>query len=62
MGTWLSLFPNVETFIGQFVAIGIVVGSYMLAQWMRVWRPRRRGERTARLAEAPPELATVDRF
>jgi high-affinity iron transporter len=55
MGTWFSLFNNWETFIGQFIALALVLGSYVAAQYMRVWRPRRRGEQAARLAEAPPQ-------
>jgi high-affinity iron transporter len=55
MGTWFSLFNNWETFIGQFIALAIVLGSYFAAQYMRVWRPRRRGEQAARLASTEPE-------
>jgi high-affinity iron transporter len=58
MGTWFSLFNNWETFIGQFIALMLVLGSYFAAQYIRVWRPRRRGERAARVAEAPPVAAT----
>jgi high-affinity iron transporter len=54
MGTWFSLFPNVETFAAQAFALLLVVGSYFAAQYVRVWRPRRRGEEGARRAEAPP--------
>ncbi len=54
MGTWFSIFPNVETIVAQVAAVGLVVGSYFAAQYMRVWRPRRRGEQVARRAEAPP--------
>jgi high-affinity iron transporter len=54
MGTWFSLFNNWETFIGQFIALALVIGSYVLAQYVRVWRPRRRGEQVARRAERPP--------
>jgi high-affinity iron transporter len=57
MGTWFSLFNNWETFIGQAIALLIVLGSYVGAQYMRVWRPRRRGLAAARRAERPPELA-----
>jgi high-affinity iron transporter len=60
MGTWFSLFNNWETFIGQFIALLIVLGSYFAAQYIRVWRPRRRGERAARVAEAPP-VAVAER-
>jgi high-affinity iron transporter len=55
MGTWFSLFNNWETFIGQFLALSIVLGSYLAAQYLRVWRPRRRGEQAARIAETAPE-------
>lgn len=55
MGTWFSLFNNWETFIGQFIALALVIGSYVAAQYMRVWRPRRRGEQAARVADKVPE-------
>jgi high-affinity iron transporter len=55
MGTWFSLFGNWETFAGQAFAIAIVVGSYLVAQYLRVWRPRRRGQRAAHPATAIPE-------
>ncbi|HEY3960607.1 MAG TPA: FTR1 family protein [Solirubrobacteraceae bacterium] len=54
MGTWFSLFNNWETFIGQFIALVLVLGSYLGAQYLRVWRPRRRGERAAHRAVALP--------
>jgi high-affinity iron transporter len=54
MGTWFSIFPNVETLVAQVAAVGVVVGSYFAAQYVRVWRPRRRGEQVAHRAEAPP--------
>jgi high-affinity iron transporter len=55
MGTWFSLFNNWETFIGQGLALLLVLGSYVAAQYLRVWRPRRRGLKGATLAQAPPE-------
>jgi high-affinity iron transporter len=55
MGTWLSLFNNWETFLGQFIALLVVVGSYVAAQYARVWRPRRRGQPAAVLGGVPPE-------
>src|SRR5579875_2732217 len=59
MGTWFSLYPNWQTFIGQGIALVIVIGSYLAAQYIRVWRPRRRSETPAALASEPPraELA-----
>jgi high-affinity iron transporter len=56
-GTWFSVFPNVETIAVQVFALVVVLGSYVAAQYVRVWGPRRRGERAARRAEAPPEPA-----
>jgi high-affinity iron transporter len=56
LGTWLSLFPTVETLVGQIIAVVVVVGSYVLAQYLRVWRPRRTGAAAAHLAAGPPEL------
>jgi len=53
-GQWFSVFGNVETIVAQLIALLIVGGSYVLAQYVRVWRPRRRGQRVARLADAPP--------
>ena len=41
MGLWLALFPTVEGVIAQLLAAGLVVGSYFLAEEMRVRRPRR---------------------
>ncbi len=57
MGTWFSVFPNVETLAAQLAALMLVLGSYAAAQHLRVRRPRRRGERVARRAEAPPAAA-----
>jgi high-affinity iron transporter len=56
MGTWLSLFNNWETFAGQAIALALVLGSYVAAQYLRVWHPRRRGQRAAVRAEQPPPL------
>jgi len=55
MGTWFSLFNNWETVIGQFIAVALVIGSYLAAQYLRVWRPRRRGQQAARIADRPPD-------
>ena len=55
MGTWFSLFNNWETFAAQFLAVVIVVGSYLAAQYVRVWRPRRQGHQPARFAQRIPD-------
>ena len=60
MGTWFSLFNNWETFAGQAIALLLVLGSYVAAQYLRVWRPRRRGEQAARrAAQIPAEPAHI---
>jgi high-affinity iron transporter len=53
-GQWFSLFANVETIAAQVLAVTIVLGSYVSAQYLRVWRPRGRGEHGAQVAERPP--------
>lgn len=54
LGQWFSLFPNVETIVAQLLAIVAVVGSYLLAEYLRVWRPRRRGQQVASVSDRPP--------
>jgi high-affinity iron transporter len=51
LGQWFSLFPNVQTIVAQFAAIVIVLGSYLMAEYLRVWRPRRQGLRAATSGE-----------
>ncbi len=53
-GEWFSIFPNVETVVAQVLAVALVVGSYFGAQYLRVWRPQRRGRAAAGMAERPP--------
>jgi high-affinity iron transporter len=50
LGQWFSLFPNVETISAQFGALVLVLGSYLLAEYLRVWRPRRQGAKAASFA------------
>ncbi len=35
MGTWLGVYPTVETLVAQLVAFCFVIGSYFAAEWMR---------------------------
>nr|BBH91849.1 hypothetical protein KTA_00480 [Thermogemmatispora argillosa] len=60
MGLWFAVFPNVEGLVAQALAAILVIGSYFLAEYVRVWRPRQRGEQPALRPEAPPavEVAT----
>ncbi|HEX6778886.1 MAG TPA: FTR1 family protein [Ktedonobacterales bacterium] len=54
MGVWFAVFPNVESLLAQALAALFVVGSYYMAQYVRVWRPRRRGEAPAHRPESAP--------
>ena len=55
MGTWFEIYPYWETIGAQILAGVLVVGSYLLAEHVKVRRPRQRGqEPTAVRAEAPP--------
>ena len=60
LGQWFSLFPNVQTIVAQFGAIMIVIGSYLMAEYLRVWRPRRRGLRSATVADAQPAAVMAE--
>jgi high-affinity iron transporter len=54
LGSWFEIYPTYETIAAQLFAAAVVIGSYYLAQYMRVTRPRRQGLPAARPAEAPP--------
>jgi high-affinity iron transporter len=60
LGQWFSLFPNVETIVAQVGAIALVLGSYVTAEYLRVWRPRRQGARAARFADEPSPTAMAE--
>jgi high-affinity iron transporter len=40
-GLWFCVFNNVQTIVAQVVAALFVIGSYVGAQYVRVWKPRR---------------------
>jgi high-affinity iron transporter len=54
MGTWFEIYPYWETIGAQLLAGTFVVGSYVLAEHVKVRRRVRKGERPAVRAEAPP--------
>jgi high-affinity iron transporter len=56
MGTWFEIYPYWETIGAQLLAGALVVGSYVLAEHVKVRRRVRWGERPAVRAEAPPPL------
>ncbi|HEX3226747.1 MAG TPA: hypothetical protein VHQ89_11675 [Gaiellaceae bacterium] len=41
VGLWFALFPTVEGIAAQALAAAVVIGSYFLAEHVRVRRPRR---------------------
>jgi high-affinity iron transporter len=59
LGSWFEIYGTYETIACQLVAAILVLGSYVLAEQMRVRRPRRRGEAVAHRAEAPPVQAAA---
>jgi high-affinity iron transporter len=54
LGSWFEVYPTYETIACQVLAAAFVVGSYLLAEHVKVRRPRRRGEQPAVRADAPP--------
>jgi len=60
LGLWLAVFPTVETLVAQALASLLVVGSYVVAEELKVRAPERRGERPATRAEAPEPVPISD--
>jgi high-affinity iron transporter len=54
---WLGIYPTVETIGAQIAAAGFVIGSYFLAQELKVKRPRRRVRKQA----TTPAVAAEER-
>jgi high-affinity iron transporter len=54
LGAWFEVYGYWETLAAQLLAGLFVIGSYLLAEHMKVRRPARRGESVAVPAEAPP--------
>jgi high-affinity iron transporter len=52
-GLWLGIYPTVETIGAQLAAAIFVIGSYFLAQEMKVKGPKRRRLRSKTEAPAP---------
>ncbi len=58
-GTWFSVFPSVETLVGQALAVLLVLGCYGLARYQAVSLPKQRGQQPFELREAPPREDTA---
>ena len=57
LGSWFEIYGTWETVGAQILAAAFVVGSYVLAEQMKVRRPLKRGERPAQRAVAAPAEA-----
>jgi high-affinity iron transporter len=53
LGLWFGVFPTVETMLAQLVAAVFVIGSYFVAQEVRVKRPRRKATTPGAPAREP---------
>jgi high-affinity iron transporter len=59
MGAWFEIYSVWETLAAQVLAAGFVIGSYYAAEYVKVKRPQRRGERvTAARATSAPATRT----
>ncbi len=60
LGAWFEIYPVWETLAAQFLAAAFVVGSYYAAEYVKVKRPRKRGEQVTavRATSAPAGQAT----
>src|SRR3954470_22247268 len=54
MGAWFEMYSTWETLGVQALAAVFVVGSYYLAEYLKVRRPQRHGAQPATVATAPP--------
>jgi high-affinity iron transporter len=61
MGLWFAVFPTVESLVAQGLAALLVIGSYLVAEWLRVRRPQRLGEPAAARMERPPATVAAPR-
>lgn len=40
LNTWFAIYPSTESLLAQLFSAVLVIGSYVVAQYLRVWRPR----------------------
>jgi high-affinity iron transporter len=58
LGSWFEIYPYYETIAAQLLAASFVIGSYYLAEYLKVTRPLKRGAQPAVRSTAPPEAVT----
>lgn len=59
-GLWFGVFPTWETIGAQIAAMAFVIGSYYLAQEVRVKRPRRRARQRSEAVASEPAAPAPD--
>ena len=57
LGAWFEVYGTYETIACQLAAAILVVGSYVLAEHLKIRRPARRGAAVARRPDTPPVSA-----
>ncbi len=58
MGTWLGIFPTVESLLAQGLAFAFVIGSYYAAEWVRKRNVRRAMAESRAVGEKEPVRVT----
>jgi high-affinity iron transporter len=59
LGSWFEVYPYYETIAAQLLAASFVLGSYYLAEYMKVTRPVKHGRQPAVRASGPPETVAA---
>jgi high-affinity iron transporter len=54
LGLWFAVFPNVEGLLAQLLAAIFVLGSYFLAEYLKVRRPMKLGQTPVQRPDSPP--------
>jgi high-affinity iron transporter len=44
LNIWFAIYPSAQSLWAQFLSVVIVVGSYLVAQYLSVWRPHRQAQ------------------
>ena len=60
LGAWFEVYAYYETIGAQLLAAGLVIGTYFVAEQLKVKRPMRRGETPAVRATSAPAAARLE--
>jgi len=55
LGSWFEIYAYYETIAAQLLAAAFVIGSYYLAEYLKVTRPLKHGAQPAVRSTTPPE-------